>query len=55
VAGLLGIRKLLKCDLKELERGLELEDHLIFNRINDPEFKTAFEGYLCQRAEQISK
>ncbi|MBF0481018.1 MAG: enoyl-CoA hydratase/isomerase family protein [Desulfovibrionaceae bacterium] len=52
VAGLLGIRKLLKCDLKELERGLELEDHLIFSRINDPEFKKAFEGYLCGRAEQ---
>lgn len=52
VAGLLNIRKLLKCDLKELERSLQLEDHLIFNRINDPEFKKVFEDYLCRRAKE---
>lgn len=54
-AGLLGIRKLLKCDLKELERSLELEDHLIFNRLNDPEFKKVFEEYLSRRGEQDQK
>jgi enoyl-CoA hydratase/carnithine racemase len=39
---LLTIRKLLKCDIKELERSLELEDHLIKERLISAEFKEAF-------------
>ena len=41
VATMLAIRKLLKSDLDELRRSLELEDMLILNRVNSPEFKKA--------------
>ncbi|MFP5223395.1 MAG: enoyl-CoA hydratase/isomerase family protein [Acidobacteriota bacterium] len=44
-ATLLAIRKLLKCDLKELQRTLELEDHLIKERLESAEFKKTFEEY----------
>jgi 2-(1,2-epoxy-1,2-dihydrophenyl)acetyl-CoA isomerase len=47
-ATLLGIRKLLKCDLDGLQRSLELEDQLIKDRLAAPEFREAFAGY-CQR------
>lgn len=36
---LLDIRKLFKCDLKELERSLELEDNLIKERLKSEEFR----------------
>jgi 2-(1,2-epoxy-1,2-dihydrophenyl)acetyl-CoA isomerase len=39
---LLGIRKLLKCDVKELKRSLELEDQLITERLNSAEFRERF-------------
>jgi 2-(1,2-epoxy-1,2-dihydrophenyl)acetyl-CoA isomerase len=39
---LLGIRKLLKCDTRELQRSLELEDHLIKDRLNSAEFRKTF-------------
>ena len=46
-ATLLGLRKLLKCDLKELQRNLELEDQLIMKRISAPDFKRTFVSH-CQ-------
>ncbi len=39
---LLGIRKLFKCDTKELKRSLELEDDLIKERLNSAEFRKTF-------------
>ncbi|MGA2400681.1 MAG: enoyl-CoA hydratase/isomerase family protein [Syntrophobacteraceae bacterium] len=39
---LLGIRKLLKCDIKELKRSLELEDQLIKERLRSGEFRQTF-------------
>jgi 2-(1,2-epoxy-1,2-dihydrophenyl)acetyl-CoA isomerase len=42
---LLGIRKLLKCDIKELQRSLELEDQLIKERLESADFKQAFGAY----------
>jgi len=44
-SNLLGIRKLLKCDLQELQRSLHLEDHLIKERLESPEFRQLFEAY----------
>lgn len=41
VATMLAIRKLLKSDLNELRRSLEIEDMLILNRVNSPEFRAA--------------
>jgi 2-(1,2-epoxy-1,2-dihydrophenyl)acetyl-CoA isomerase len=41
-SALLGIRKLLKCDTKELERSLELEDDLIRERLSSVEFRKTF-------------
>ncbi|SPF32413.1 Enoyl-CoA hydratase/carnithine racemase [Syntrophobacter sp. SbD1] len=41
-SSMLGIRKLLKCDLKELERSLDLEDNLIKERLNSVEFRELF-------------
>jgi len=38
---LLDIRKLLKCDLKDLERSLKIEDVLIKDRLDSPEFRPA--------------
>jgi 2-(1,2-epoxy-1,2-dihydrophenyl)acetyl-CoA isomerase len=38
----LGIRKLLKCDAKELKRSLDLEDILIKERLGSPDFKETF-------------
>jgi 2-(1,2-epoxy-1,2-dihydrophenyl)acetyl-CoA isomerase len=42
---LIGIRKLLKCDMKELLRSLELEDLLIKERIESDDFKHVFAKY----------
>ena len=39
---LLGIRKLFKCDAKELKRSLELEDDLIKERFKSEEFRRTF-------------
>lgn len=39
---LLGIRKLFKCDIKELMRSLELEDYLIKERFKSEEFRRMF-------------
>jgi len=36
------IRKLFKCDLKELQRSLELEDNLIKERLKSEEFLGMF-------------
>jgi 2-(1,2-epoxy-1,2-dihydrophenyl)acetyl-CoA isomerase len=41
-SNLLGIRKLFKCDIKELNRSLELEDNLIKERLKSEEFKRTF-------------
>jgi enoyl-CoA hydratase/carnithine racemase len=41
-SNLLGIRKLFKCDIKELKRSLELEDNLIKERLNSEEFRRTF-------------
>jgi len=49
-SNLLGIRKLLKCDLKELKRSLDLEDHLIKERLRSADFREAFAEY-CKRTE----
>ncbi len=43
------IRKLLKCDAKELERSLELEDRLIHERLNSPDFRKAFGEYCIKK------
>lgn len=43
VATLLAVRKLLKSNLDELRRSLELEDMLILNRVNSPEFRELME------------
>jgi 2-(1,2-epoxy-1,2-dihydrophenyl)acetyl-CoA isomerase len=43
---LLGIRKLLKCDTKELKRSLELEDYLIKESIKSVEFRKTFAAKL---------
>ncbi|WP_243311753.1 enoyl-CoA hydratase-related protein [Fundidesulfovibrio agrisoli] len=48
-SNLLAIRKLLKCDLQELERSLQLEDHLIKERLESPEFRQAFAEH-CRKA-----
>jgi hypothetical protein len=42
---LLGIRKLFKCDPKELQRSLELEDQLIKERLKSPDFRKTFDEY----------
>ena len=42
---LLGIRKLFKCDTRELKRSLELEDDLIKERFKSVVFKRAFAAY----------
>jgi len=42
VSTLLGIRKLFKCDAKELQRSLELEDQLIKDRLQSPGFRKTF-------------
>ena len=41
-ATLPGIRRLLRCDIEELKRSLDLEDHLIKERLKSEEFKEAF-------------
>jgi enoyl-CoA hydratase/carnithine racemase len=48
VSTLLGIRKLFKCDQKELQRSLELEDRLIKERLQSPDFRKAF-GEYCMK------
>ena len=45
VSTLLGIRKLFKCDPKELQRSLELEDRLIKERLQSPDFRKTFGEY----------
>ncbi len=45
VSTLLGIRKLFKCDPKELQRSLELEDQLIKERLKSPDFRKTFGEY----------
>ena len=45
VSTLLGIRKLFKCDPKELQRSLELEDRLIKERLKSPDFRKTFGEY----------
>jgi len=45
VSTLLGIRKLFKCDPKELQRSLELEDQLIKERLKSPDFIKTFGEY----------
>jgi len=50
VATMLAIRKLLKSDLGELRRSLEVEDILILNRVNSPAFRAAMEARKKARA-----
>lgn len=49
VSAMLSIRKLLKSDLSELRRSLEMEDMLILNRVNSSEFKAAMAERLASR------
>ena len=49
VAALLNVRKLLKGDPEELRRSLELEDLLILNRVNAPDFPPLLEKTLSMR------
>ncbi|MBI4806821.1 MAG: enoyl-CoA hydratase/isomerase family protein [Desulfovibrio sp.] len=48
ISAMLGVRKLLKCDQQELKRSLDLEDKLIKDRLESPEFKHVLEKY-CQQ------
>ncbi len=48
VSNLLDIRKLFKCDPKELQRSLELEDQLIKERLKSPDFRKTF-GEYCMK------
>jgi 2-(1,2-epoxy-1,2-dihydrophenyl)acetyl-CoA isomerase len=48
-ATLLGVRKLLKCDINELERSLAQEDKLIKERLESPDFRQTFVEY-CEKA-----
>jgi len=48
-ANLLAIRKLLKCDLQELQRSLEREDKLIRDRLVSSDFKAAFAKYCREK------
>ncbi len=45
LSNLLGSRKLFKCDAKELQRSLELEDQLIKERLKSPDFRKTFGEY----------
>lgn len=45
----LGIRKLLKCDLEELRRTLELEDTLIIERLNSADFRKTLSSYCTKK------
>ncbi len=45
VSTLLTIRKLFKCDPKELQRSQELEDRLIRERLRSPDFRKTFGEY----------
>ena len=47
------MRKLLKSNVEELRRSLELEDILILNRVNSPEFKALMEKRLA--AHQVGQ
>jgi 2-(1,2-epoxy-1,2-dihydrophenyl)acetyl-CoA isomerase len=49
VSTMLAIRKLLKSDINELRRSLEIEDMLILNRVNSPAFKAALQARLAAR------
>lgn len=49
VAALLNVRKLLKGDQEELRRSLELEDLLILNRVNSPDFPPLLEKALASQ------
>ncbi|MGD9607927.1 MAG: enoyl-CoA hydratase/isomerase family protein [Desulfovibrionaceae bacterium] len=55
VATLLAVRKLLKSNVDELRRSLELEDILILNRVNSPEFKAVMEKRLAAHQADQSK
>jgi len=49
VSPLLGIRKLLKCDMDELQRSLELEDLIIKERLDSENFKQDFAKYCINK------
>jgi len=51
VSALIGVRKLLKADVAALKESLAIEDHLIHNRINHPEFTAQLNEYLKARNE----
>jgi len=55
VATLLAVRKLLKSNVEELRRSLELEDILILNRVNSPEFKAVMEKRLAAHQADQTK
>lgn len=46
---LLGIRKMLKCDQDALQRSLALEDQLIKERLESPDFRQAFTDYCREK------
>jgi 2-(1,2-epoxy-1,2-dihydrophenyl)acetyl-CoA isomerase len=46
---LLGIRKLFKCDLRELQRSLNLEDKLIKDRLDSADFRQTFASYCTKK------
>jgi 2-(1,2-epoxy-1,2-dihydrophenyl)acetyl-CoA isomerase len=45
----LAIRKLFKCDAKELQRSLEMEDRLIHERLKSPDFRKTFGEYCIKK------
>jgi hypothetical protein len=55
VSTLLGIRKLFKCDPKELQRSLELEDRLIKERLQSPDFRKTFGEYCIKTKPYLSQ
>lgn len=54
-ATLLSLRKLLKCDVQELKRNLELEDQLILKRISSADFKRTFAEYCTAKGLPLSQ
>jgi len=43
------IRKLFKCDAKELERSLEMEDRIILDRLKSPDFRKTLSRYYIKK------
>ncbi len=51
VSTLIGVRKLLKADVEALKKSLAIEDQLIHNRLNHPDFPGQLDDYLKAHPE----